>query len=109
MEQLTITAAAAERVAALLEQEDNPDLKLRVFVSGVGCSGFQYGFTFDEDTSVDDFSFSLNGITVLVDSMSYIYLSGASIDFTEDLEMSQFVINNPNATATATLWMWKLF
>lgn len=100
MEQLTITAAAAERVAALLEQEGNPDLKLRVFVSGGGCSGFQYGFTFDEDANADDFTFSLDGITVLVDSMSHLYLSGASIDFVEDLEMSQFVINNPNASST---------
>jgi iron-sulfur cluster insertion protein len=94
------TDSAASKVKELIEEEGNPDLKLRVFVTGGGCSGFQYGFTFDEETSEDDTSMEKNGVTLLVDPMSYQYLVGAEIDYTEGLEGSQFVIKNPNATST---------
>lgn len=94
------TDAAAAKVADLIAEEGNPDLKLRVFVTGGGCSGFQYGFTFDEEVADDDTSLVKNGVTLLVDPMSYQYLVGAEIDFTEGLEGSQFVIRNPNATTT---------
>ena len=92
------TDSAANKVKELIVEEGNPDLKLRVFVTGGGCSGFQYGFTFDEETSDDDTVMQKNGVTLLVDPMSYQYLVGAEIDYTEDLEGSQFVIKNPNAT-----------
>jgi iron-sulfur cluster insertion protein len=78
----------------------NPDLKLRVFVTGGGCSGFQYGFTFDETTNDDDTAMVKNGVTLLIDPMSYQYLVGAEIDFQEGLEGAQFVIKNPNAQST---------
>ena len=94
------TDSAANKVKELIVEEGNPDLKLRVFVTGGGCSGFQYGFTFDEETSDDDTVMQKNGVTLLVDPMSYQYLVGAEIDYTEDLEGSQFVIKNPNATST---------
>ena len=94
------TDSAANKVKELIVEEGNPDLKLRVFVTGGGCSGFQYGFTFDEETSDDDTVVQKNGVTLLVDPMSYQYLVGAEIDYTEDLEGSQFVIKNPNATST---------
>lgn len=97
---LVFTDAAAAKVRELIEEEGNPELKLRVFVSGGGCSGFQYGFTFDEEVNDDDTALEKNGVTLLVDSMSYQYLSGAEIDFTDGLEGSQFVIRNPNATST---------
>lgn len=97
---LVFTDSAADKVRELIEEEGNPDLKLRVFVSGGGCSGFQYGFTFDEEVNEDDTSFVKNDVTLLIDSMSYQYLSGAEIDYTEGLEGSQFVIRNPNATST---------
>lgn len=97
---LVFTDAAAAKVRELIEEEGNPELKLRVFVSGGGCSGFQYGFTFDEEVNDDDTTLEKNGVTLLVDSMSYQYLSGAEIDFTDGLEGSQFVIRNPNATST---------
>jgi len=99
-ELLIFTDSAASKVKELIEEEGNPSLKLRVFVSGGGCSGFQYGFTFDEEVSDDDTSFEKNGVTLLVDPMSYQYLVGAEIDYTEGLEGSQFVIRNPNATST---------
>jgi iron-sulfur cluster insertion protein len=92
--------SAASKVRELIEEEGNPDLKLRVFVTGGGCSGFQYGFTFDEVANEDDTSMQKNGVTLLVDPMSYQYLVGAEIDYTEGLEGSQFVIKNPNATST---------
>ena len=92
--------SAASKVRELFEEEGNPDLKLRVFVTGGGCSGFQYGFTFDEVANEDDTSMQKNGVTLLVDPMSYQYLVGAEIDYTEGLEGSQFVIKNPNATST---------
>ena len=97
---ILFTDAAAAKVADLIAEEGNPDLKLRVFVTGGGCSGFQYGFTFDEEVADDDTSLVKNGVTLLVDPMSYQYLVGAEIDLTEGLEGSQFVIRNPNATTT---------
>jgi iron-sulfur cluster insertion protein len=94
------TDSAVGKVRELIEEEGNPDLKLRVFVTGGGCSGFQYGFTFEETTSEDDARFEKGGVTLLIDPMSYQYLVGAEIDYTEGLEGSQFVIRNPNATST---------
>ena len=94
------TDNAAEKVKSLIEEEGNPELKLRVFVTGGGCSGFQYGFTFDEATNDDDTTMQKNGVTLLIDAMSYQYLVGAEIDYKEDLEGAQFVIKNPNATTT---------
>lgn len=97
---LIFTDSAANKVKELIAEEGNPDLKLRVFVTGGGCSGFQYGFTFDESIGEDDTAMEKNGVTLLIDPMSYQYLVGAEIDFTEGLEGSQFVIRNPNATST---------
>ena len=97
---LLFTDSAASKVKALIDEEGNPDIKLRVFVQGGGCSGFQYGFTFDEDVNEDDTVLEKNGVQLLIDSMSYQYLVGAEIDYKEDLEGSQFVIKNPNATTT---------
>lgn len=94
------TDSAANKVKELIQEEGNPELKLRVFVTGGGCSGFQYGFTFDEVTNNDDSVLEKNGVTLLIDPMSYQYLVGAEIDYTEGLEGSQFVIKNPNATST---------
>jgi iron-sulfur cluster insertion protein len=94
------TDSAAAKVADLIAEEGNPDLKLRVFVQGGGCSGFQYGFTFDEIVNDDDTTLSKNGVSLLIDAMSYQYLVGAEIDYKEDLEGAQFVIKNPNATST---------
>jgi iron-sulfur cluster insertion protein len=94
------TDNAAKKVKELIEEEGNPELKLRVFVSGGGCSGFQYGFTFDEVTNDDDTALNKDGVTLLIDPMSYQYLVGAEIDYSERLEGSQFVIKNPNATST---------
>ena len=94
------TDSAAAKVADLIAEEGNPDLKLRVFVQGGGCSGFQYGFTFDEVVNDDDTSMEKNGVTLLIDPMSYQYLVGAEIDYQEGLEGAQFVIKNPNATTT---------
>ena len=94
------TDSAANKVKELIEEEGNPALKLRVFVTGGGCSGFQYGFTFDEVANDDDATLEKNGVTLLVDPMSYQYLVGAEIDYTEGLEGAQFVIKNPNATST---------
>jgi iron-sulfur cluster insertion protein len=97
---IIFTDSAAQKVAQLIEEEGNPDLKLRVFVQGGGCSGFQYGFTFDEIVNEDDTTMVKNGVQLLVDSMSYQYLMGAEIDYKDDLEGAQFVIKNPNATST---------
>lgn len=97
---LVFTDSAALKVKDLIEEEGNNDLKLRVFVQGGGCSGFQYGFTFDEETNEDDTIMEKSGVTLLIDSMSYQYLVGAEIDYKEDLEGAQFVIKNPNATTT---------
>jgi iron-sulfur cluster insertion protein len=97
---IRFTDNAAAKVSELIAEEDNPDLKLRVYVTGGGCSGFQYGFTFDEEANEDDTQVIKNGVTVLVDSMSVQYLEGAEIDYTEGLSGSQFVIRNPNASTT---------
>jgi len=100
MEIMTITESAAGKIAELLAEENEPNLKIRCFVQGGGCSGMQYGFDFDEDQNEDDFVIESNGATLLVDSMSYQYLTGATIDYKEDLQGSQFVIKNPNAQTT---------
>jgi iron-sulfur cluster insertion protein len=97
---LVFTDAAARKVSELIEEEDNPDLMLRVFVSGGGCSGFQYGFTFDEKIEEGDSSVENQGVTLVVDPMSVQYLMGAEIDYKEDLQGAQFVIRNPNASTT---------
>jgi iron-sulfur cluster insertion protein len=97
---LVFTDSAADKVKQLIEEEGNPGLKLRVFVQGGGCSGFQYGFTFDEETNEDDTVMQKNGVQLLIDAMSYQYLVGAEIDYKEGLEGAQFVIKNPNATTT---------
>lgn len=94
------TDAAAEKVGELIREEDNPGLKLRVFVSGGGCSGFQYGFTFDEAVEDGDSQVENHGVTLLIDPMSVQYLMGAEIDYKEDLQGAQFVIRNPNASTT---------
>lgn len=97
---LVFTDSAAAKVKDLLLEEGNPELKLRVFVQGGGCSGFQYGFTFDEAVNDDDTVLDKNGVQLLVDPMSFQYLVGAEIDYKDDLEGSQFVIRNPNANTT---------
>ncbi len=97
---LNFTDNAASKVKELIAEEGNPELKLRVFVTGGGCSGFQYGFTFDEVTNDDDTVMEKNGVSLLIDPMSYQYLVGAEIDYSEGLEGSQFVIKNPNAQST---------
>ena len=97
---LTFTTAAAKKVAALIEEEGNPELMLRVYIQGGGCSGFQYGFTFDENSQEGDVVVEKEGVTLVVDPMSFQYLDGAEIDYKTGLEGSQFVINNPNATTT---------
>lgn len=97
---IVFTDSAAQKVAGLILEEGNDNLKLRVYITGGGCSGFQYGFTFDEDVNDDDTQIVKDGVTVLIDSMSIQYLNGAEIDFKEDLSGAQFVIRNPNATTT---------
>ena len=97
---MVITQNAADKVKALIEEENYAALKLRVFVTGGGCSGFQYGFTFDENINDGDTAIDKDGVTFLVDPMSYQYLVGAELDYTEGLAGAQFVINNPNASTT---------
>jgi iron-sulfur cluster insertion protein len=97
---VVFTDNAANKVKELITEEGNAELKLRVFVSGGGCSGFQYGFTFDEVCNEDDTILEKSGVTLLIDPMSYQYLVGAEIDYSEGLEGAQFVIKNPNATST---------
>ncbi len=97
---MTLTTNAAEKIRSLIEEEGSEGLKLRVFVTGGGCSGFQYGFTFDENVNEGDTEIEQHGVHLLVDPMSYQYLSGAEIDYSEGLEGAQFVIKNPNATTT---------
>ncbi len=97
---LIFTDSAASKVHALLQEENNPALKLRVFVSGGGCSGFQYGFTFDENIEDGDTQVEKQGVTLLTDPMSIMYLGGAEIDFSDGVEGAQFVIRNPNASTT---------
>lgn len=97
---IVFTNAAAKKVHELIQEEENPALMLRVFVSGGGCSGFQYGFTFDEKKEDGDSSIENQGVVLVVDPMSVQYLMGAEIDYKEDLQGAQFVIRNPNATTT---------
>ncbi len=97
---LILTDSAVRKIKELIDEEGDPALKLRVFVSGGGCSGFQYGFTFDDNENEGDTRVIKDGITVLVDPMSYSYVLGAEVDYQEDLNGSQFSIKNPNATTT---------
>ncbi len=99
-EDLVFTDAAARKVQELILEEKNPGLKLRVFISGGGCSGFQYGFSFDEDQQDDDIAVVNDGITLLVDPLSFQYLEGSEVDYSESLQGAQFVIHNPNASTT---------
>ena len=100
IDQVTISELAVVKITDLLAEENNPTLKLRTFVQGGGCSGFQYGFTFDEEQHEDDFVVEKQGVKILIDAMSMQYLSGAVIDYKEDLQGSQFSIQNPNAQST---------
>ena len=97
---LVFTEAAARKVRDLIDEEGNPALKLRLYITGGGCSGFQYGFTFDEAVNDDDTTVENCGVTLLVDPLSVQYLTGAEVDYTEDLQGAQFVIRNPNAATT---------
>lgn len=97
---LIFTDSAASKVRELIAEENNEALMLRVFISGGGCSGFQYGFTFDENVDDGDTVVEKDGVKLLIDPMSFMYLTGAEIDYTEGLEGAQFVIRNPNATTT---------
>ena len=97
---ITLSESAVARIKDILDEENNPALKLRVFVQGGGCSGFSYGFTFDEAVNEDDFTFDTNGVTLLVDSMSMQYLESATIKFEDGLMGSSFVIDNPGAKST---------
>jgi iron-sulfur cluster insertion protein len=97
---LLFTDSAANKVKELIAEEKNPALMLRVFVTGGGCSGFQYGFTFEENANEDDTRIQKNGVTLLIDPLSFQYLTGAEIDYQESLQGAQFVIKNPNARTT---------
>jgi iron-sulfur cluster insertion protein len=97
---IEFTDAAARKALELILEERNPDLNLRVYISGGGCSGFQYGFTFDEGAEADDMRFTNDGVTLLVDPLSFQYLLGAEVDYVENLQGAQFVIRNPNASTT---------
>lgn len=97
---IAFTDAAARKVQELILEERNPELKLRVYISGGGCSGFQYGFTFDEERAEDDIAVENDGVTLLIDPLSFQYLMGATVDYSESLQGAQFVIRNPNATTT---------
>ncbi|WP_024462468.1 iron-sulfur cluster insertion protein ErpA [Marinimicrobium sp. LS-A18] len=97
---LEVSPSAVAKVRSLVEEEGNPDLKLRVYITGGGCSGFQYGFAFDEVAAEDDAVVEQEGVKVLVDAMSYPYLMGARVDYREDLQGAKFVVENPNAAST---------
>lgn len=97
---VNVTQRAVDKVKNLVAEEGNPDLKLRVFVTGGGCSGFQYGFSFDEAVAEDDSLVEKDGVAVIVDALSFQYLAGAEVDYTEGLEGSRFIVNNPNAATT---------
>lgn len=99
-EDIQFTAAAARKVMELILEEQNPALKLRVYITGGGCSGFQYGFSFDEQAADDDVQVSRDGVTLVVDPLSFQYLVGSEVDYTENLQGAQFVIRNPNAATT---------
>lgn len=98
--ELKFTDAAASKVKSLIEEENNPNLKLRIYISGGGCSGFQYGFSFDENITEGDITVLNGDVMLVIDPMSYQYLEGAEVDYTEGLEGAQFVVRNPNATTT---------
>ena len=97
---IKFTDAAATKVKTLITEEENPELKLRVYVTGGGCSGFQYGFTFDEKINEGDMTIEKQGVVMVVDPMSIQYLVGGEVDYIEGLEGSRFLVNNPNATTT---------
>ncbi|WP_131913956.1 iron-sulfur cluster insertion protein ErpA [Celerinatantimonas diazotrophica] len=97
---IQFTDAAAAKVKALISEEENPNLKLRVYVTGGGCSGFSYGFTFDEKINEGDTKVDNDGVSMVVDSMSLQFLVGGTVDYTEGLEGSRFLVNNPNAKTT---------
>nr|WP_276239907.1 iron-sulfur cluster insertion protein ErpA [Pasteurella multocida] len=97
---LIFTDAAANKVKALISEEENTNLKLRVYITGGGCSGFQYGFTFDEKVNDGDLTIEKSGVHLVIDPMSLQYLIGGTVDYTEGLEGSRFVVNNPNASTT---------
>ena len=97
---IVLTNSAARKVQELILEERNPELKLRVYISGGGCSGFQYGFSFDEERAEDDIAVENDGVILLVDPLSFQYLMGAEVDYTESLQGAQFVIRNPNAATT---------
>ncbi|RXJ73751.1 iron-sulfur cluster insertion protein ErpA [Veronia nyctiphanis] len=97
---LEFSEVAANKVKSLITEEENPDLKLRVYITGGGCSGFQYGFTFDEAVNDGDMTIEKSGVTLVVDPMSLQYLLGGTVDYTEGLEGARFFVNNPNATTT---------
>lgn len=97
---INLTARAVNKVRELVEEEENPGLKLRVYITGGGCSGFQYGFSFEDTAAEDDTVIEREGVAVLVDPMSFQYLVGSEVDYTEGLEGSRFIINNPNAATT---------
>ena len=99
---LNFTNAAASKVKELITEDGNYKLKLRVYITGGGCSGFQYGFTFDEEQKEDDMVFENKGVHLLVDSMSFQYLIGADIDYNEDVEGAHFIIRNPNAKTSCS-------
>ena len=98
--EIRLSDNAVRKVRALVDDEGNPELKLRVYITGGGCSGFQYGFSFDEASADDDMVIEKDGVTAVIDSMSYQYLVGSEVDYTEGLEGSRFVVNNPNAVTT---------
>jgi len=97
---INFSESAANKIAELIAEENNPNLKLRVFVQGGGCSGFSYGFTFDEAVNEDDFTFDTNGVQMLVDSMSMQYLENSTVKFEDDIKGASFVIDNPGAKST---------
>ena len=97
---INLTGSAVRKVRDLVDEEGNEALKLRVYITGGGCSGFQYGFSFDEEVAEDDTAIETGGVTLLVDPMSFQYLVGSEVDYTEGLEGSRFIVNNPNATTT---------
>lgn len=97
---ITLTEAAVDKVRELMEEEQNPAIKLRVYITGGGCSGFQYGFTFDEKMNVDDWILEKKGVTLLIDVMSVQYLMGATIDYKSDINGERFIIQNPQAKTT---------
>ena len=97
---INLSARAVRKVRELVAEEDNDNLKLRVYITGGGCSGFQYGFAFEDEVAEDDAAIEKDGVTVLIDPMSFQYLVGSEVDYTEGLEGSRFVVNNPNASTT---------